>query len=120
MDFKKLHEGVMTLAEQTIEASISVPVPKGYVLVKESRLVELEENELKGYWWGIKDVLARINRGRNWFTENVLESPKWRKVIDIENGGFVYYPQTPGDKFSFLPTRTIDFLEENFNEILKK
>lgn|SRR5699024_2371302 len=106
--------------EQTIEAKISVPIPTGYVLVKESKLVELESNEVKGYWWSLNDVLKRINRGKTWFNDNVLNHPKWRHTIDIENGGFVYYPANQGDKYSFLPSKTIEFLEDNFSKILKK
>lgn len=108
------------MAEQTIVAEISVPVPKGYVLVRETHLKELEANEVKGYWWSLDDVVGRINRGKTWFKTNVLEHPKWRHTIDIENGGFVYYPANQGDKYSFLPSKTIEFLENNFSKILKK
>ena len=105
---------------QTLEAKIEVPIPTGYVLVKESRLIELESNEVKGYWWGLQDVLNRINRKRSWFMANVLENPRWRKKMDVENGGFVYFPKSKGDKYLFHPSRTIDFLENNFVDIMKE
>lgn len=104
---------------QTIEAKISVPVPDGYVLVTESRYKELESNDLSGRYWTLSDVMKRIGRERTWVNDNILFNAKWRKMIDAENGGFVFYPEN-GGRYAFHAKKTAEFLEQNFSEIFKK
>ncbi|WP_218568762.1 DUF771 domain-containing protein [Klebsiella grimontii] len=39
--------------------------------------------------------------------------------ISKSSEGFVYYPGEGNDKYLFLKSKTLEFLEENFGEILK-
>lgn len=102
---------------QKINAEITIP--SDLILISKIEYEELQDNADIGRWWTLKDVLSRINRERDWFKQNVLFNPKYKKRIDVKNGGFVKYPIGGRDSYLFLPSRTKDFLEENFSELLK-
>lgn len=102
---------------QKIKAEITIP--SDLILISKVEYEELQENADIGRWWTLKDVLSRINRERDWFKQNVLFNPKYKKRIDVKNGGFVKYPIGGRDTYLFLPSRTKEFLEENFAELLK-
>jgi phage pi2 protein 07 len=46
--------------------------------------------------------------------ENVMLPPQFRKILDVENGGFVYYPSAKGQAWSFQAVKMSKFLDENF------
>lgn len=105
---------------QILNVSLSVPVtiPEDKVLIDKvelERLKEAEENE--DIWWTMKDLEKRINRRHVWIKEKILYPSKFREVLDVENGGFVYYPQTQGESWVFEATKMKEFLKENFSEI---
>lgn len=76
--------------------------------------------DLKGVWWSMKDLEERINRKQQWIKKYILYQPKFKELLDIDNGGFVFYPKKPGQTWTFQATKMSDFLEKNFAEIHKQ
>lgn len=105
---------------QYLEAKI--PVPEGYVIISQVDYEELKKADDTGRWMTLPEVLERINRKYDWFTSKVLKNPKYRNIIDIEKNknGFVYYPVEGRDTYLFLRSKTLEFLETNFSEILRR
>jgi phage pi2 protein 07 len=80
-------------------------------------LEDLKKNELAGVYWSMRDLEKRINRKVEWIKENVLYPPRLRKILDVENGGFVFYPKAKGQNWSFQANKMCEFLDRNFTQI---
>ncbi len=77
---------------QQLSVNLTIPIPSDSVLITKIELEELKQQQLTGVYWSMKDLEARINRKHEWIKENILYSPKFRKLLDVEYGGFVFYP----------------------------
>lgn len=84
----------------------------------ETLIAKLEEEILSGRWWSMKDLEVRINKSYEWIRRNILDPPHFREILDIENGGFVFYPEK-GKTWSFQARKMAEFLDENFSSIYK-
>ncbi|WP_211653234.1 DUF771 domain-containing protein [Planococcus alpniumensis] len=102
---------------QKLNVELSVEIPAEYVLITKVEYEELKGNELRGVYWNIKELEKRTGRKATWLKENVLYPEKFRKVLDIEHGGFVAYPKTKGQPWAFQAKRMSDFLDERFSRI---
>ena len=70
-------------------------------------------------WWSMKDLVERTGRSHVWLKEKILLRPEYKKILDLENGGPVYYPQSQGDKWCFIADRMDEFLRKYFAQIFK-
>ncbi|NSV46309.1 DUF771 domain-containing protein [Enterococcus faecalis] len=106
--------------KQYLEAKI--PVTSDYVIISKVEYEELKKADETGNWMTLKEVLDRVNRGYEWFTSNVLKNPRYRKILDVDKNkdGFVYYPGDGRDTYLFQRRKMLEFLDENFADILKK
>ncbi|TDQ39194.1 DUF771 domain-containing protein [Aureibacillus halotolerans] len=102
---------------QLLRAEINIPIPTDLVMVSKVELEKLEKQELTGVYWNMKDLEQRIRRKSEWIKENILFPSRFRKILDSENGGFVYYPQSKGQTWSFQAVEMASFLDKNFGEI---
>ena len=68
----------------------------------------------------LSDVLQLLSVSRPWLLDNVLNNSKIRKEIDVELNpdGFVKYPENQGGRYFFLASKTKQWFEENFREIM--
>lgn len=105
---------------QQLEVNLSIPIPADSVLIKKVELEELKRNELAGVYWSMKDVEERTGKKHEWIKENILYPYRFRKVLDSENGGFVYYPKGRGQTWSFQASKMAEFLDKHFAEIFKE
>lgn len=103
--------------QQQLQVNLTVPVPDGYVLINKVELEELQRQELSGVYWTMKNLEERVNKKQDWIKENILYPSKFRKILDSENGGFVYYPKSVGEKWMFHACQMTKFLDNNFNKI---
>lgn len=103
--------------KQKLEVNLTIPIPDDSVLIKKVDLERLQEEELSGVWWSMKDLEKRINRKQLWIKENILFPSKFRKILDIENGGFVFYPRTQGQTWAFQANKMAQFLDNYFSKI---
>lgn len=104
---------------QQINVNLSIPIPADQILINKVELQELKEQSLVGVYWNMKDLESRINKKSEWIKENILFPSRFRKILDAENGGFVYYPQSKGQTWSFQAKEMAAFLDKNFSKIFK-
>jgi len=104
---------------QSLNVSIQIPIPEDSILIKKVELQELQDQSLLGVYWSMKDLSKRIGKSDRWIKENILYQPRFKKVLDINNGGFVYYPESQGQTWSFQANRMANFLDKHFKTIFK-
>jgi phage pi2 protein 07 len=105
--------------EQRLNVQITIPIPSDSVLISKVELDELKKTELSGVYWTMKDIEARINRKSEWIKENILFPSQFRKFLDVDHGGFVFYPKVKGQTWSFHALKMAEFLDKRFNQIFK-
>lgn len=79
---------------QQLLVEIAVPVPADYVLVSKVQYDELKEQSLSGEYWTMQDLEKKVKKKREWIQDKILYPAKFRKELDSDNGGFVYYPKS--------------------------
>lgn len=104
---------------QQLTVQLSIPIPADSVLISRVELEDLKRNELIGVYWTMKDLENRIGRKNEWVKENILYPSRFRKILDIEHGGFVFYPKAKGQNWSFHAPKMAEFLDKYFTEIFK-
>ncbi|WP_082193332.1 DUF771 domain-containing protein [Bacillus rubiinfantis] len=102
---------------QSLSVNINIPVPADSVIISKIELQELKKIQLAGVYWSMKDLENRVNRKSEWIKENILYPSRFRKVLDAQNGGFVFYPRSKGQTWSFQASKMAKFLDENFDRI---
>lgn len=102
---------------QQLDVSLSIPIPSDYVLVKKVELEDLKKESLSGVYWSMRDLEKRTGKKHEWIKENILYPSRFKKILDAENGGFVFYPEMRGQNWSFQAIGMAKFLDDNFNEI---
>lgn len=105
---------------QQLKAEITIPIPADHVLVSKVEFEELQKQTLSGVYWGMKDLERRGGKKQDWIKENILFQPRFRKMLDVENGGFVFYPQSKGQNWSFQASKMAEFLEKHFADIFSR
>lgn len=105
---------------QNLHVSLSIPIPEDTVMISKVEFEQLKKSELVGVYWNMKDLENRTNRKSEWIKENILFPSRFRKKLDIEYGGFVYYPKSKGQTWAFQASKMSVFLETNFNLIFGK
>lgn len=105
---------------QQLNVQLKIPIPADTVLISKVELEELKKQELSGVYWTMQDLERRVNKGQVWIKENILYQPSFRKVLDVEYGGFVYYPKSKGQIWSFQATKMAEFLDKRFKDIFSK
>lgn len=104
---------------QLLNVSLNIPIPEDQVLIKKVELEELQEQKLIGVYWKMSDLEQRVGRKSGWIKENILYPPRFKKILDIEKGGCVYYPKSQGETWSFQANEMARFLDRHFREIFK-
>lgn len=102
---------------QQLTVNLSIPIPADQVLISKVELEQLKQAELNGIYWNMKDLEQRTGKKHEWIKENILYPTKFKKILDVEQGGFVYYPKSKGQTWTFQATKMSEFLEKNFNRI---
>jgi phage pi2 protein 07 len=105
---------------QNLSVNLTIPIPSDSVLVSKIELQELKKKELLGVYWSMKDLEVKVNRKNEWIKENILYPPKFRNILDVEKGGFVFYPSSKGQTWSFHALKMTEFLDKNFHRIFSK
>lgn len=105
---------------QLLNVELSIPIPADKVLISKVELEELKQQELAGVYWSMKDLEKRINKKCEWIKENILYPSHFRKILDSENGGFVFYPKSKGQTWSFQASKMAEFLDKNFHKIFNQ
>lgn len=104
---------------QQLTVQLSIPIPADSVLISRVELEELKKNELSGVYWSMKDLELRTNRKNEWIKDNILYPSRFRKILDVEHGGFVFYPKAKGQTWSFQASKMAEFLDKHFSQIFQ-
>lgn len=104
---------------QSLLVNLSVPVPEDYVLIEKVEYQNLKAKSTAGEHWTMKKLEKKVNKSDKWIKENILYPPRFKKILDIYNGGFVYYPESQGQSWSFQATKMAEFLDKYFADIYK-
>lgn len=102
---------------QHLNVSLSIPIPDDYVVIKKVELEELQKEKLSGVFWSMKDLENRINKKVDWIKDNILYPSRFRRLLDSDNGGCVFYPRSKGQNWSFQANRMSEFLDKYFSQI---
>jgi len=102
---------------QTLNVTLSIPIPEDHVLIRKVDLEQLENDRLIGTYWTMRDLEERTGKKHLWLKDRLLYRPEFRKVLDSKNGGCVYYPESQGQTWSFNAKRMAEFLDKNFEKI---
>ena len=102
---------------QQLNVNLTIPVPSDQVLISKIELEELQQEQLSGVYWNMKDLEKRVNKKQDWIKEHILYPSKFKEQLDSKNGGFVYYPSGSGQSWSFQANDMAEFLDKNFNRI---
>jgi phage pi2 protein 07 len=102
---------------QQLSCNVTIPIPSDSVLISKAELKQLKDHELTGLYWNMKDLEKKVNRKNEWIKENILYPHKFREILDVDSGGFVYYPKSKGQTWSFHAKQMADFLDKNFQRI---
>lgn len=105
--------------EQQLEVNLTIPIPNDKVLIRKVELEELRSRELVGVYWSMKELEKRTGKKSEWLKENILFRPVFRKELDSQNGGFVYYPKGKGQTWSFQASKMAIFLDRNFHLVFR-
>lgn len=105
---------------QQLSVNLTIPIPMDKVLISKVELEELQNHSLLGVYWSMKDLERRTGKKIDWLKANLLYIPRFKKILDVECGGFVYYPTSRGQAWSFQATKMAEFLDKNFNRIFKE
>jgi phage pi2 protein 07 len=105
---------------QNLDVQLSITIPSNLVLIERVEYQRLQEQELNGQWWSMKDLEARTAKKVDWIKENILYVPRFKKLLDVQSGGFVYYPQTRGENWAFQAPQMANFLDKHFSNIYNK
>lgn len=103
--------------QQLISTNVVIQIPADQVLITKIEFDELKQHELYGMYWSMKDLEKRTNKKHEWIKENMLYPERFKKVLDVDCGGFVFYPKSKGQNWSFHATKMANFLDVNFREI---
>lgn len=104
---------------QKLNVQLNIPIPEDMVLIQKVEYEQLQQEQLKGVYWSMKDLEKRINKKQVWIKENILYPSHFRKILDVEHGGFVFYPKSQGQNWAFHATKMAEFLDRRFNLIFK-
>lgn len=102
---------------QQLEVNLTIQIPEDKILISKVELQELKEQQLLGVYWTMKDLEEKTGKKHEWIKENILYPTKFRRMLDVKNGGFVFYPEKRGQTWSFHALKMAEFLDKYFNQI---
>ncbi|WP_017754980.1 DUF771 domain-containing protein [Calidifontibacillus oryziterrae] len=105
---------------QRLSVNLTIPVPDDSVIISKVHLEELEKLQLTGVYWSMKDLENRVCKKSEWIKENILYPSKFRKILDVDEGGFVFYPKSKGQTWSFHAMLMSKFLDQYFQQIFSR
>lgn len=103
--------------QQKISVRLLIPIPESQVIIEKLEFEALKRANLLGVYWSMVDLENRMGRKKDWIKQNLLYNPRFKSTLDINYGGFVYYPQKKGEPWSMHALQMAKFLDENFNDI---
>lgn len=100
--------------------NVVIALPENKIIIEKSEYDTLIKRDSQGRYMSMNDLLELLSVSRPWLMENILYKPEIQNQIDIEKNpnGFVKYPSSQGGKYLFLASKTKEYFEKNFRELL--
>lgn len=105
--------------QQHLNVELNIPIPKDSVLIKKIELEKLEKHKLDGVWWTMADLEKRLGKKADWIKKHILLPTRFKEVLDVRFGGFVYYPERQGQVWIIHAKKMAEFLDENFHRFFE-
>ena len=99
---------------QSFNVNLAIQIPDDMVVMEKTEYEALKNNETEGNWVGMKVLVKRTGRSDTWLKNNVLNNVMLKDRLDIEKGGWVFYP-AKGDHWLFKLSGMKDFIENEFS-----
>lgn len=99
---------------QKLKVELLLEIPNDYILIKKVEYEQLQQEKLSGVYWSMKDLEKRVGKDWRWIKEHILYPSDFKKMLDVKNGGFVYYPERRGKNWTFHAGKMAQFLDDNF------
>lgn len=96
-----------------LKTEVTINIPEHLIIIEKVEYERIQQEEMVGRYWGMKDLEERTGMKSQWLKENVLYIPKFKQQLEK----FAYYPNSQGEKWSFQATKMAKFLEDNFYKI---
>ena len=109
--------GRKNIMSQLISANIVIQIPTDQILITKVEYEELKQQELLGTYWSMKDLEKRTSKKHEWIKDNILYQERFKKILDVDCGGFVFYPKSKGQNWTFHAVKMAKFLDKYFQEI---
>lgn len=103
---------------QALQAVVTIEIPADKVLIGRDEWERMNKANDIGRWWSMADLEAYTNRKSAWLVTNILDNHRYKKVLNVENGGFVKYPTGGKSGYLILASKMKQFLEDNFKGIV--
>jgi len=97
-----------------LQVNLTVNVPDHLVLVEKVEYEQLQQEKLSGQYWTMADLEKHVKKDWRWIKTNILYPTRFKQILDVNNGGFVYYPEGRGKNWSFQASKMAKFLDDNF------
>lgn len=101
---------------------LTISLPESHIIVEKSEFEKLQKASEIGHYLSMNQVLEMISVSRPWLIENVLYKTNIINQIDIDKNpdGFVKYPVSQGGRYYFLASKTKEYFETHFRDIMNK
>lgn len=98
--------------------TVSVPVPDGFVIVKQSDLDQTVQNSLT-ITWNMTDLRNALKRKTPaWIKNHILDNPKYRDDMErLKKERAVIEPRGQGGRWYFKPAVMADWISEHWEEL---
>lgn len=102
---------------QTLEVTVPVEIPPGYVLIKQQQLDHLTQQALTGHAWTMADLRKILgNKSEKWIKENTIWNPKFSREIKQMENDHAIIGGGKGCNYRFRASVFGPFLEQHWKE----
>ena len=106
--------------KQQIQITANYVIPEQFIIVDR---VEFESMKLKleSIWITLDEALENLPFKKAWFRENILIVPKFRKRLDVKNGGCIDFPVSErGGRYKVHREMFRKWCDENLAEVFRE
>lgn len=107
----------MVKMPQTLEVTVPVEIPKGYVLIKQQQLDRLSQEATTGRAWTMTDLRKILgNKSEKWIKENTIWNPKYSREVKQMKADHAIIGGGRGCNYRFRASVFARFLEKHWEE----
>ena len=110
-------DNVKQIGHQTLEITVPVEIPKGFVLIEEKQLNQLAKESLTAKAWTLADLRKLLGgKSEAWIKENTIWNPRYNDEIKQMLDDRVIVGGGHGRSWLFKASAFGSFLEKHWKE----